>query len=169
MMFITVRIFCLDDGLIALEVIEIIREKNEIVTKVLNSGTLKNKKGVNVPGVSVNMPGMTEKDVQDINSELNKALTLLQHLLSEGLPIFWKSDSCLRKMAVSHINIISKIENQEGVDNIDEILEVSDGVMVARGDLGVEIPTEVVPLVQKQLIKKCNEARQTCYYCNTNA
>ena len=148
----------LDDGLIALEVIEIIREKNEIVTKVLNSGTLSNKKGVNVPGVSVNMPGMTDKDVQDIKFGIEQGVDFIAASFVRRASDVLEIRQLLEENGGSQLNIISKIENQEGVDNIDEILEVSDGVMVARGDLGVEIPTEVVPLVQKQLIKKCNEA-----------
>ncbi|CAM3920527.1 pyruvate kinase [Lederbergia lenta] len=148
----------LDDGLIALEVIDTLRDKNEIVTKVLNTGTLKNKKGVNVPGVSVNLPGMTEKDAKDILFGIEQGVDFIAASFVRRASDVLEIRELLEKNDGSHINIIPKIENQEGVDNIDEILEVSDGVMVARGDLGVEIPTEAVPLVQKQLIQKCNEA-----------
>ncbi|MBS4176059.1 pyruvate kinase [Lederbergia citrea] len=148
----------LDDGLIALEVTEIKRENSEIVTKVLNTGILKNKKGVNVPGVSVNLPGMTEKDAKDILFGIEQGVDFIAASFVRRATDVLEIRQLLEENGGSYINIIPKIENQEGVDNIDEILAVSDGVMVARGDLGVEIPTEAVPLVQKQLIKKCNEA-----------
>jgi pyruvate kinase len=147
----------LDDGLIGLEVTEINKNENEIVTRILNSGTLKNKKGVNVPGVKVKLPGITEKDAQDIIFGIKQGVDFIA-------ASFVRSDSdvmdihfLLEEHEATHIHIIPKIENQEGVDNIDEILSVSDGLMVARGDLGVEIPAEEVPLVQKLLISKCNE------------
>ena len=141
----------LDDGLIGLEVEKIDKEKGHIHDKVLNTGTLKNKKGVNVPGVSVNLPGITEKDAKIFYLELNKMLILLRHHLFEERQMFLEIRRLLEENNATHIQIIPKIENQEGVDNIDEILEVSDGLMVARGDLGVEIPAEEVPLVQKNL------------------
>lgn len=146
----------LDDGLIGLEVTEVRRETSEIVTKVLNSGTLKNKKGVNVPGVSVNLPGMTEKDAKDILFGIEKGVDFIAASFVRRATDVLEIRQLLEENGGSYINIIPKIENQEGVDNIDEILAVSDGLMVARGDLGVEIPTEDVPLVQKLLIKKCN-------------
>ncbi|MCZ0703186.1 pyruvate kinase [Natronobacillus azotifigens] len=148
----------LDDGLIELEVVEILESEKELKTIALNSGLLKNKKGVNVPNVSVNLPGMTDKDAADIKFGIEQGvdfvaasfirraadvLTIREHLDSNG---------------GKDINIIPKIENQEGVDNLDAILQVSDGLMVARGDLGVEIPAEDVPIVQKDMIKKCNTA-----------
>ncbi|MCJ8009638.1 pyruvate kinase [Lederbergia wuyishanensis] len=147
----------LDDGLIGLEVTEIKRETSEIVTTVLNSGTLKNKKGVNVPGVSVNLPGMTEKDAKDILFGIEQGVDFIAASFVRRASDVLEIRQLLEENGGSYINIIPKIENQEGVDNIDEILAVSDGLMVARGDLGVEIPTEAVPLVQKQLIRKCNE------------
>lgn len=148
----------LDDGLIALEVTDIKRENSEIVTKILNSGTLKNKKGVNVPGVSVNLPGMTEKDANDILFGIEQGVDFIAASFVRRATDVLEIRQLLEENGASHVHIIPKIENQEGVDNIDEILEVSDGLMVARGDLGVEIPTEAVPLVQKQLISKCNES-----------
>ncbi|MBS4208786.1 pyruvate kinase [Bacillus sp. FJAT-50079] len=154
----TGSIILLDDGLIALEVTEIKRESDEIVTKVLNSGTLKNKKGVNCPGISVNLPGMTEKDAKDILFGIEQGVDFIAASFVRRASDVLEIRQLLEENNASHINIIPKIENQEGVDNIDEILEVSDGLMVARGDLGVEIPTEDVPLVQKHLIQKCNSA-----------
>jgi pyruvate kinase len=146
----------LDDGLIGLEVLNIDREQNEILTKILNSGTLKNKKGVNVPGVSVNLPGITEKDTQDIIFGIEQGVDFIAASFVRRASDVMEIRQLLEEKQATHIHIIPKIENQEGVDNIDEILEVSDGLMVARGDLGVEIPAEEVPLVQKMLIKKCN-------------
>ncbi|MGA5691131.1 pyruvate kinase [Cytobacillus pseudoceanisediminis] len=146
----------LDDGLIGLEVTKIDKANSEIHTKILNSGTLKNKKGVNVPGVSVNLPGITEKDAQDIIFGIEQGVDFIAASFVRRASDVLEIRQLLEEHNASYINIIPKIENQEGVDNIDEILEISDGLMVARGDLGVEIPAEEVPLVQKKLIKKCN-------------
>lgn len=146
----------LDDGLIGLEVLRVNKETKEITTKVLNPGTLKNKKGVNVPGVSVNLPGMTEKDAKDIVFGIEQGVDFIAASFVRRASDVLEIRQLLEEHNAGHIHIIPKIENQEGVDNIDEILEVSDGLMVARGDLGVEIPAEEVPLVQKALIKKCN-------------
>ncbi|MBR3206449.1 MAG: pyruvate kinase, partial [Bacillus sp. (in: Bacteria)] len=146
----------LDDGLIGLEVKELNKDRKEIVTKVMNTGTLKNKKGVNVPGVSVNLPGITEKDANDILFGIEQGVDFIAASFVRRASDVLEIRELLEKNNAADIQIIPKIENQEGVDNIDEILEVSDGLMVARGDLGVEIPAEEVPLVQKMLIKKCN-------------
>ncbi|MCP3741181.1 pyruvate kinase [Rossellomorea sp. BNER] len=146
----------LDDGLIGLEVIEIHQEQGELVTKVMNTGELKNKKGVNVPGVSVNLPGITEKDASDILFGIEQGIDFIAASFVRRAADVLEIHQLLEERNASHIQIIPKIENQEGVDNINEILEVSNGLMVARGDLGVEIPAEEVPLVQKALIKKCN-------------
>ncbi|THE14739.1 pyruvate kinase [Bacillus timonensis] len=148
----------LDDGLIGLEVVEVSHQNREILTKVLNSGTLKNKKGVNVPGVSVNLPGITEKDAKDIVFGVQQDVDYIAASFVRRASDVLEIRELLEENNGKNIQIIPKIENQEGVDNIDEILEVSDGLMVARGDLGVEIPAEEVPLVQKDLIKKCNAA-----------
>lgn len=147
----------LDDGLIGLEVIDVHKDKKEIVTKVLNGGVLKNKKGVNVPGVSVNLPGITDKDARDIVFGIEQGIDFIAASFVRRPSDVLEIRELLEQHNASHIHIIPKIENQEGVDKIDEILEVSDGLMVARGDLGVEIPAEEVPLVQKLLIKKCNK------------
>ena len=146
----------LDDGLIGLEVLEV--GDNEIRTKILNSGTLKNKKGVNVPGVKVNLPGITEKDANDIRFGIEQGVDFIAASFVRRASDVLEIRELLEAHNATDIQIIPKIENQEGVDNINEILEVSDGLMVARGDLGVEIPAEEVPLVQKDLIKKCNLA-----------
>lgn len=146
----------LDDGLIGLEVLQVDKVKGEIHTKILNGGTLKNKKGVNVPGVRVNLPGITDKDAQDILFGIEQNIDFIAASFVRRATDVLEIRQLLEENNAATINIIPKIENQEGVDNIDEILLVSDGLMVARGDLGVEIPAEEVPLVQKQLIKKCN-------------
>ncbi|MED4392930.1 pyruvate kinase [Priestia aryabhattai] len=146
----------LDDGLIGLEVLGVNKTDGEIKTKVLNPGTLKNKKGVNVPNVSVNLPGITEKDANDIVFGIEQGIDFIAASFVRRASDVLEIRELLEKHNAAHIQIISKIENQEGVDNIKEILEVSDGLMVARGDLGVEIPAEEVPLVQKDLIKQCN-------------
>jgi len=151
-------IILLDDGLIGLEVVDIDQSAQEIKTKALNSGTIKNKKGVNVPNVSVNLPGITEKDATDILFGIEQDIDFIAASFVRRQSDVLEIKELLEKHDASHIKIIPKIENQEGVDNINSILEVSDGIMVARGDLGVEIPAEDVPLVQKELIKKCNTA-----------
>nr|WP_295969896.1 pyruvate kinase [uncultured Bacillus sp.] len=146
----------LDDGLIGLEVTKVDKANGEIHVNVLNTGTLKNKKGVNVPGVSVNLPGITEKDTSDILFGIGQKIDFIAASFVRRPSDVLEIKKLLEENQATYIQIIPKIENQEGVDNIDDILEVSDGLMVARGDLGVEIPAEEVPLVQKNLIKKCN-------------
>lgn len=146
----------LDDGLIGLEVTKIDKGNGEIHVNVLNSGTLKNKKGVNVPGVSVNLPGITEKDANDIRFGIEQKVDFIAASFVRRRSDVLEIKQLLEEHDATYIQIIPKIENQEGVNNIDDILEVADGLMVARGDLGVEIPAEEVPLVQKNLIKKCN-------------
>jgi len=146
----------IDDGLIELEVLSV--AGTEINCKIMNGGTLGTYKGVNLPGVKVKLPALTEKDREDITFGCQQGV----HFVAASF--VRKADDVIeiRKLLEEHdsedINIIPKIENQEGVDNIDEIIEVSDGIMVARGDLGVELPPEKVPIIQKQIIHKCNEA-----------
>jgi pyruvate kinase len=150
-------IILLDDGLIELRVLAKDLEQGLIHTIVENAGVLKNKKGVNVPGVSVKLPGITEKDAADILFGIEQGVDFIAASFVRTAKDVLEIRELLEQNNGSHIQIIPKIENQEGVDNIDEIIEVSDGLMVARGDLGVEIPAEEVPLVQKSLIKKCNQ------------
>lgn len=143
----------LDDGLIGLKVLKII--ENEIICKIVNGGVLKNKKGVNVPGVAIDLPGVTEKDIKDIIFGIENKVDFI------AASFIRKANDVLEIRRIleqfnADIHIIAKIENRQGVENIDEIIQASDGIMVARGDLGVEIPAEEVPLVQKMIIKKCN-------------
>lgn len=146
----------LDDGLVDLEVTDLDKENGEIVTLVKNSGILKNKKGVNVPGVKTNLPGITDKDASDIVFGIQNDVDFIAASFVRRASDVLEIRELLEKHDANHIQIVPKIENQEGLDNIDEILSVSQGLMVARGDLGVEIPTEDVPIAQKMLIKKCN-------------
>lgn len=144
----------IDDGLIGLTVTDI--KGTEIYCHIVNGGTIKSKRGVNVPGVKITLPGITEKDANDIVFGIEQGVDFIAASFVRKASDVLEIRELLEKHNASHIQIISKIENQEGVDNLDEILEVSDGLMVARGDLGVEIPAEEVPLVQKAMIKKCN-------------
>ena len=146
----------IDDGLIGLTVVEV--QGTEIKCRVVNGGTIKSKKGVNVPGVAISLPGITEKDANDIVFGIEQGIDFIAASFVRKASDVLEIRELLKKHNAEHIQIISKIENQQGVDNLDEILEVSDGLMVARGDLGVEIPAEEVPLVQKRMIEKCNIA-----------
>ncbi|MDN6293416.1 MAG: pyruvate kinase [Alkalibacterium sp.] len=148
----------LDDGLINLQVTDLEHDKGEIVTVAQNTGVLKNKKGVNVPGVSVNLPGLTEKDRADIQFGLDNNIDYIAASFIRRPSDILEITEILEKEDKMHVQIIPKIENQEGVDNLEEILAIADGLMVARGDLGVEIPTEDVPIVQKRMISMCNNA-----------
>lgn len=149
-------IISLDDGLIQLEVTNVDVENKQLETVVLNSGKIKDKKGVNIPEVLVNLPSLTRKDKNDIlfGVELGVDFIAASFVQSQDDVI------AIRKLLDDHggakTQIISKIENREGVDEFDKILKASYGIMVARGDLGVEIPSEEVPLVQKDLIERCN-------------
>lgn len=144
----------IDDGLVGLAVQEI--KGQEILCIVQNAGTIKDNKGVNVPNVKINLPAITPKDKKDIEFGIEQGIDFIAASFVRKASDVLAIREILEENNATNIQIISKIENQEGVDNIDEILEVSDGLMVARGDLGVEIPTEDIPIVQKELIKKCN-------------
>ncbi len=146
-----------DDGLVELEVVEILNG-TDIKCTVLNGGTLRDHKGVNIPNVSINLPAVTEKDIEDIKFGIENDIDFVAASFIRKAEDVLEIRRILEENDGEHIDIISKIENQEGVDNIDEIIEASDGIMVARGDLGVEIETEEIPLIQKKIIKKCNIA-----------
>jgi pyruvate kinase len=147
----------IDDGLISLEVVEKIND-TDLKCIVKNSGTLKNKKGINVPNVVINLPALTQRDIDDILFGIREGVDYIAASFIRKAEDVISIRRILEDNDADNIMIISKIENRQGVENIDEILAVSDGIMVARGDLGVEIPAEEVPLVQKMLIKKCNDA-----------
>ena len=145
----------IDDGLVGLRVKSV--ENGNIKCIVENSGIVKNHKGVNVPGVKINLPAITPKDVSDIEFGIKEGIDMIAASFVRKASDVLAIREILEKNNAGDVLILSKIENQEGVENIDEILQVSDGIMVARGDLGVEIPTEEIPIVQKMIIKKCNE------------
>ncbi len=145
----------IDDGMIALKVLEV--RENEVECEVVSGGVLGARKGVNLPGVPLDLPALTEKDIADINfgidHEVDYIAASFVRTASDVLAI-----RRLLEARDADIHIIAKIESEEGVKNIDEIIRVADGIMVARGDLGVELPPEEVPLVQKKIIEKCNRA-----------
>ena len=145
----------IDDGLIGLEVKEV--AEDDIVCVVKNGGEILPGKGINLPGVDVNLPGVTEKDVADIIFGIKKGVDFIAASFVRKPGDVLEIRRILEENG-GDIDIIAKIENRAGVKNLDEILKVSDGVMVARGDLGVEIPAEEVPIVQKMIIDKCNRA-----------
>ena len=145
----------LSDGLVSLTVEEI--QGTDIVTTIMNSGIMGTLKRVAAPGVSVNLPPLSDRDVKDVIFGISQDMDFI------AASFVQRADdvNAIRKVITDNngkMEIISKIENMEGVDNIDEIIEASDGIMVARGDLGVEIPAEDVPLIQKMIINKCNTA-----------
>lgn len=146
-----------DDGEIDIVVEEV--QGNELHCEVLNNGVLGSRKSVNVPGVRINLPSLTERDLEFIHYAIEKDIDFIAHSFVRNAQDVLAIQEILDAHD-SQIKIIAKIENQEGVENIDEILEVVHGVMVARGDLGIEIPQERIPLVQRQLIRKCVEAKK---------
>ncbi|GHA36417.1 pyruvate kinase [Salinimicrobium marinum] len=148
----------LDDGKLMFEVISTNRE-DEVLTKVIQGGPLKSKKGVNLPNTKISLPALTEKDIRDaifaVEQEVDWiALSFVRH--SEDLI---ELQELIAKHTDHKIPIIAKIEKPEGVENIDKIVAYCDGIMVARGDLGVEVPAQEVPLIQKQLVLKAKKAR----------
>jgi pyruvate kinase len=146
----------IDDGLVAMEVEEV-KDGTDIICRVLNNGIVKNHKGVNVPGVSINLPAITPKDRADIEFGIRNNIDFIAASFVRKAADVFAIREILEQNGADFIHIISKIENQEGMDNLDEIIEASDGIMVARGDLGVEIPTEEIPHAQKTMIRKCNK------------
>ncbi|BBF42043.1 pyruvate kinase [Lachnospiraceae bacterium KM106-2] len=145
----------IDDGLIELTVKEV--TETDVVCEVINGGSLSNRKGVNIPSVNINLPAITEKDKEDIIFGINQGVDFIAASFVRSADAVSEIRKIL-KDSNSDIAIISKIENEEGINNLDSIIEASDGIMVARGDLGVEVPAECVPTLQKQIIQKCNDA-----------
>ena len=149
------NLILIDDGLVEMKVEEI--DGLDIKCRVLNSGELKNHKGVNVPHVKINLPAVSERDYEDLLFGIENDIDFIAASFVRHAGDILEIRKVLEEHGGEGIEIIAKIENQEGVDNIDSILEVADGLMVVRGDLGVEIDVEDIPLVQKLLIKKANE------------
>lgn len=145
----------IDDGLIELEVQEV--NGTDIVCKIINGGELGMRKGVNVPNVKIKLPALTEKDKADIQFGIEQGFDFIAASFVRTAEAVKEIREML-DAAGSTIQIIAKIENAEGIENLDAIIEASDGIMVARGDLGVEVPAEQVPHIQKTIIRKCNLA-----------
>lgn len=144
----------IDDGLVEFTVISV-DEKN-VYMKAVNSGELSDRKGVNLPSVKVNLPILTEKDIEDLIFGIENDVDFIAASFIRSAKDVLEIRKILESNGGDDIKIISKIENLEGVQNIDEIIDASDGIMVARGDMGVELDEEDIPLVQKDIIRKCN-------------
>ncbi|WP_125708592.1 pyruvate kinase [Companilactobacillus zhongbaensis] len=146
----------IDDGLVDLKITEKDDEHRELVTVVQNEGKIGSRKGVNAPGVEIRLPGITEKDASDIRFGCDNGINFISASFVRKAQDVLDIREILEEKHCEYVQIFPKIESQEGIDNIDSIMQVSDGLMIARGDMGVEIPFENVPFVQKDLIKKCN-------------
>ncbi len=147
-------VLLIDDGLLRLQVEEI--HEGVLMCRVIHGGELKSNKGVNVPGVKVKLPPITEKDREDIRCGLQEGIDFIAaSFVRDKTAIEQIRSICQEEKR--EVFIIAKIENEEGIANIDEIIDQADGIMIARGDLGVEIPAQEVPYLQKKIIEKCND------------
>lgn len=146
----------INDGLIKVKVKEI--QGKDVVCEVMDGGKLTNTKSINIPGSHINLPSPTEKDIEDIKFGIEAGFDYIAASFVRTPEDVLSLKKVLSDFHGDHIKIIAKIENRQGIDNFDQILEVADGIMVARGDLGVEIPMEEVPIRQKEFIRKCNRA-----------
>ena len=147
----------IDDGDLEMLVVE--KTDGYLLCEVQNEASLGSRKSVNVPGVRINLPSLTEKDRNNILFAIEQDIDFIAHSFVRNKQDVLDIKAILDAHG-SDIRIIAKIENQEGVDNIDEILEVADGIMVARGDLGIEVPQERIPGIQRVLIRKCILAKK---------
>ena len=145
----------IDDGLIELKVKE--KRDTEIVCKIVNGGELGERKGVNVPNVPVRLPAITDKDRDDLRFGVEQKVDFIAASFVRNAECILEIKAFLKECGAPYIPVIAKIENAEGIKNIDEIIRCADGIMVAHGDLGVEIPAEEVPYLQKMIIQKCND------------
>ena len=148
------RVILIDDGLIELKVVG--KSEKEIFCEVINGGELGERKGVNVPNVAVRLPAITEKDKDDIRFGVEQGIDFIAASFVRNAECVLEIKAYLKELGAPYVPIIANVENAEGIKNIDEIIRAADGVMVARGDLGVEIPAEEVPYLQKMIIQKCN-------------
>ena len=146
----------IDDGLIELRVDSC--TETDILCTVVNGGNISAHKGINVPGIQLSLPFISDQDKKDIAFAVEQDFDFIAASFTRSAQDILDMRALLEKHNCNNIRIIAKIENSEGVDNIDEIIRVSDGIMVARGDLGVEIPLEDIPVIQKKLIKKAYNA-----------
>ena len=149
----------IDDGLIGLKVVE--KKEKELICEIINGGELGERKGVNVPNVPIRLPAITEKDKEDIKFGAEQGIDFIAASFVRNAECILEIRAYLKSLGAPFIPIIAKVENSEGIDNIDEIIRAADGVMVARGDLGVEIPAEEVPYLQKMIVQKCNSHFKT--------
>lgn len=150
------QVILIDDGLVAIRVEEI--QATEIVCRVENGGTLSANKSINIPGAHIRLPALTEKDVEDIRFGVENGFDYIAASFVRQADDVKAVRAVLDSFGGQDVRIIAKIENQEGADNIDDILAEADGIMVARGDLGVEVPASQVPILQKSIIRKCMAA-----------
>ena len=149
----------IDDGLISMRVESI--SENAISCRVENGGRLSNNKSINIPGAAISLPALTERDRNDLRFAVEQGFDYIAASFVRSASDIAEIRACLDSCGGKDIRIIAKIENQQGVDNLEEIARAADGVMVARGDLGVEIPAAKVPYIQKKMIKKCREMGKT--------
>ncbi|MGI6006462.1 MAG: pyruvate kinase [Ruminococcus sp.] len=144
----------IDDGLIELKVVS--KNDTDITCVVINGGELGQQKGINIPDTSIGLPNITEQDISDILFGIEQGVDFIAASFVRNADAIKEIRHLLKCNGGDHIDIIAKIESKEGVDNIDRIIQQADGIMVARGDLGVEIPAWEVPHIQKEIIRKCN-------------
>lgn len=147
----------IDDGSIELQVVD--KDEDKLVCRAMNPGVIKGRKSVNVPGVHISLPALTEKDKMFVDWAIDADIDFIAHSFVRNKEDLLEIQKILDSR-VSHLKIISKIENQQGIDNLDEILTHCYGVMIARGDLGVEIAAEKIPLIQKKLIQRCRARKK---------
>lgn len=147
----------IDDGSVDLSVVD--RQEGKLICRVMNEGIIKGHKSVNVPNVHINLPALTEKDRRFIEWAIRADIDFIAHSFVRSARDLNEIQEILDAHN-SHLKIIAKIENQQGIDNLDEILTYSYGVMVARGDLGVEIPAERIPLIQRDIVKACRDRKK---------
>ncbi|MFD1774087.1 pyruvate kinase [Paenibacillus rhizophilus] len=146
----------IDDGLIDLTVTGV--QGHDIECLIVSGGLLKPRKGVNLPGIRTTLPGVTERDIKHIQFGLKEGIEMIAASFVRKGDDIREIRGILNASGAGHVQIISKIENHEGMTNLDDIILASDGIMAARGDLGVEVPIEDVPMLQKEMIDKCNRA-----------
>jgi pyruvate kinase len=144
----------IDDGSICMTVID--KDNDRLVCRILNSGIIKGKKSVNIPDVHISLPALTERDAAYVRWAIDQNLDYLAHSFVRNAQDLDEINHLIGERR-SEIKVISKIENQQGIDNIDGILEHSHGIMIARGDLGVEVPLERLPVIQRKIVHKCHE------------